>query len=174
MIRVTSRFSVPLLQALVVGRIFPGTGAARVPSNDAGVATARYTFRPWDSGGITKGARAQVRLEPKRRDEAKPSRKGEWTSSSPIAALLLLAVVILGAVGAARENMALCTMAFFGGLWSPALGLGVRYIRQGRLGLEAPVDVSVLVVADAHPNLVRAVEDGRAGGLPASAQPYEH
>jgi len=95
-------------------------------------------------------------------------------SSSPSAALLLLAVVILGAVGAARENMALCTMAFFVGLGSPALGLGVRYIRQGRLGLGAPADASVLVVADAYPNFVRAVEDGRAGGLPASAQPYEH
>ena len=95
-------------------------------------------------------------------------------SSSPSAALLLLAVVILGAVGAARENMALCTMAFFVGLGSPALGLGVRYIRQGRLGLEPPADSSVLVIADAHPNFVRAFEDERAGGLPASAQPYEH
>ncbi|MBS9375500.1 hypothetical protein [Rhodococcus sp. B50] len=91
-----------------------------------------------------------------------------------LSALLLLVAVIIGAVGAAPDNAALFTMAFFGGLWSPALGLGVSYIRQGWLGLEAPIDASVLVVADAHPNFVRAFESGRAGSPPVPAQPYEH
>ncbi|MEU5843705.1 hypothetical protein [Rhodococcus sp. NPDC047139] len=91
-----------------------------------------------------------------------------------ISVLLLLTVVVIGVTGTGPDHKALATMAFFGGLWSPALGLGVRQIRQGWLGLEAPIDASALVIADAHPNFVRELGNAPAGASQAPIQPYEH